>query len=78
MTVAELLAISLPKELSDRLTALAESWGRPREELLIEALTGYLAWNDAELAIVQERLKEADEGKFATPEEMEAFWRKWT
>ncbi len=78
MAVAELLAIKLPKELHDRLTALSESWGRPKEELLIEALTGYLDWNDRETAETRQALREADAGDFATPEEMEVVWRKWT
>ena len=71
------MSLRLPQPLADQLGQLAESTGRTKSFLVIQALQDFLdreAWQVAEIA---KGISEADAGDFATHEEMQALDKKW-
>lgn len=71
------MSLRLPQTLAEQLGALAETTGRSKSFLVIQALQDFLereAWQVAEVA---KGISEADAGDFATPEEIRAMDRKW-
>lgn len=67
-------AIELPDELRAQAEALAETTGRSLTEVLTEAVAQGLAYDRWFRAAVEEGMRSAAEGRFASPEEVEAMW----
>ena len=69
--------VRVEKELKDGLERLSTSLDRSRSWVVNQALERYVMneqWNIAEL---QKRIKQADAGNFADPEEVDAFFSRW-
>ena len=71
-----MLNVRVPPDVKDKLDKLAEATGRSKTTLAIEALKGYLEEQAWQIADIQEGLKEADRGDFATPREVQAVFDK--
>jgi predicted transcriptional regulator len=67
MSAEKLLNVRLPAELHGKLERLTKATGRTKSFLTVEALKGYV---EAEAWQVQ------DQGEFASPEEVTAFFAK--
>ncbi|WP_342244818.1 CopG family ribbon-helix-helix protein [Pseudomonas sp. OTU5201] len=74
MSVAPL---NLPDDIAARLAKLAKATGRSTDTLAQEALSEYIRRESWQIDEVQQAVKEADEGDFATPEEVRAILEKW-
>ncbi|BAH73491.1 CopG family ribbon-helix-helix protein [Solidesulfovibrio magneticus] len=71
------MSLRLPKPLADQLGQLAESTGRTKSFLVIQALESFLERESWQVAEITKGLAEADAGDFSTPEEIQAMDRKW-
>ena len=69
--------VRVPSTLKAQLDVYTQLTGRSLAYVTTTALTDYLAWRIPQLAQLKERLKEADEGKFASKREVEAVMKKW-
>jgi predicted transcriptional regulator len=70
--------IELPDELRAQAEALAATTGRSLAEVLTEAVAQGLAYDRWFRAEVEEGLRSTAEGRFASPEEVEAMWERLT
>ena len=78
MSTSSIIQVSLRMKVKDRLRALAKSKNCSEADLAAEAIAAYLdhqAWIASE---IEQGVKEADAGDFATPEEAEAVFDRWT
>ncbi len=69
--------IRLPSELKDRLENYAELVGRPQASVASEALADYLDWRVPQIEALKQAIASADQGKFASAEEVEQFFRRY-
>lgn len=60
-----------------RLDALAQTVGKSRSEAVAEAVERYLQDEEHFLAKVDEGLRAADQGRFATDQQVSAVFEKW-
>jgi predicted transcriptional regulator len=76
-TVQGEIAVRLDAEQRAALDALAEATDRDRDALISDALDAYLAAHRAQIARVEEGVRQAEAGEFATDEEVAAYapWR---
>ena len=78
MSTSSTIKVPLGTEVKERLHALAESKNCSEADLAAEAIVAYLehqAWIASE---IEQGVREADAGDFATPEEAKAVFDKWT
>jgi predicted transcriptional regulator len=61
----------------DALDSIARTMHRDRSYIVKEAVASYIVRHQSYKDLIEERLKEADAGKFATDEEVEAFFDQW-
>jgi len=78
MSKTTTLTIRVPLETKERLGALAEATGRSKAYLALEAVDHYLDVEAWQIAEIQQGLREADAGEFASDEEVEATFRELT
>jgi RHH-type transcriptional regulator, rel operon repressor / antitoxin RelB len=71
------LTIRVPQGMRDQLDDLARATGRQRSYLANEALRKYLEIESWQIAQIQEGIRAADSGDFATPEQVEAVRDKY-
>lgn len=71
------LNIRLPKSIHTRLSDLTESTGRSKSYLALEALEAYLDQQAWQIHDIEEALKEADRGEFASREEVSKLFAKY-
>ncbi|MNI74034.1 Ribbon-helix-helix protein, copG family [compost metagenome] len=72
------MSLRLPDEIADTLASLAKATGRSKSFLAVDALREYLARETWQIEEIQQALKEADAGDFASDEEVSALTGKWT
>jgi RHH-type rel operon transcriptional repressor/antitoxin RelB len=77
-TVMSVMSLRVPDEIADTLASLSKATGRSKSYLAVDALREYLAREAWQIEEIQKALKEADEGDFATQEEVTAIAEKWT
>jgi predicted transcriptional regulator len=77
MPVDAPLDIRLEAAAAARLRELAAETGRPEAELAAEAVEAYAGYERWLRSDIEAALREADSGKFAAPEEVEAYFAKW-
>jgi RHH-type transcriptional regulator, rel operon repressor / antitoxin RelB len=77
MSFSTTLTIRLPLELKDQLAALAHATGRSQAFLAVQAMKSYLEQEAWQVTEIQEGLKEADAGDFATEAEVQKFFATW-
>jgi len=71
------MTIRLEPELKARLDRLARETHQSRSHLAAEAVRELVELNEWQIQEIKAALKEADEGKFATEQEVRAFMDKW-
>jgi len=59
------------------LEALARSTGRNRNTLVHEAITRFIDTQRWQIAMIEDRLRQADAGDFATDAEMDELWAEF-
>jgi predicted transcriptional regulator len=67
-------SLRLPVDLLATFDRLAETLGRHRSTLMIEALQDYAERESRWQAEMERRIAAADQGDFVSDEEMEAWW----
>lgn len=68
--------VRVPEALYAQLEELAQATRRTKSFLTIEALKGYLGNESWQIRDIQEGIKEADAGDFASSEEVSAVFAK--
>lgn len=68
------LTARVPRKVKDDLDALARATGRNRDELVLEALSRFIDMQRRQIACIEEGLRAADAGDFATDAEMDELW----
>ena len=73
------ISLILPEDLSNSLTDLAKTNGQSASDLAMDVLRDYIAHERALTAQIELAVKEADEGKFATEDQVAAMRaRRWS
>jgi len=67
----------LDPETAKKLNLLAKATARSRSFLVAEAIENYVEDQTWQIGAIEEGLKEADEGKFATDREVRKTFTKW-
>lgn len=70
------LTLRVPVEVRDRLDKLADATHRSKSYLAGEAIRQYLDLESWQVGEIQQALKEADAGDFASDDEVDAVVRK--
>jgi RHH-type transcriptional regulator, rel operon repressor / antitoxin RelB len=73
---AKTINVRVPEALYAQLEELAQATTRTKSFLTIEALKGYLDQESWQIRDIQEGIKEADAGAFASDEEVNAVFAK--
>jgi RHH-type rel operon transcriptional repressor/antitoxin RelB len=71
------LTIRIPDDTKQSLEQLAEATGRSKSFLALDAIRAYLERESWQVAQIQEAVREADAGDFATSGEVQQVLRKW-
>ena len=74
----EVFTVRLPAELKAKIDELAKNNERSRSWVVNKAVENYVAYNDWFIEQVKVGIADADAGRFATPEEVEATFEKLT
>ncbi len=72
------MTIRLESELKQRLDQLAEATHRSKSFLAAEALRDFIELNEWQIQEIAEAIKEADSGEFASDEEVNKVFSKWS
>lgn len=76
-----MMSLRLPDELAEQLDALAVATGRTKSLLAGQAIRDYIARETWQIADIQQAVRDADAGDFASDDEVNALsaeWRKHT
>ena len=71
------MTIRLDEELKARLDLLARTMHRSKSYLATEALRDYVALNEWQLGELEAAVKEADDGDYASADDIRAVLSKW-
>ena len=71
------MTLRLEDDIKNRLDALADATQRSKSFLAAEAVRDYVELNEWQIQETRQALAEADEGDFASPEEVAALTAKW-
>lgn len=71
------MTIRLDPELKSRLDKLASATHRSKSFLASEAVREYIELNEWQIQELKDAIKEADDGDFASDEEVAAVFNKW-
>ena len=71
------MTIRLEPELKRRLDQLAEATHRSRSFLAAEALRDYVELNEWQIAEIKAAVKEAEDGEFASDQDVQSTFNKW-
>lgn len=72
------LALRLNAGLSRRLDKLAKTTQREKSALALQAIREFVRLTECHIAGIKKGLREADAGDFATDDEVEAMFKKWS
>lgn len=71
------MTIRLEDDLKERLEKLANATQRSRSFIAVEAIRDFVELNEWQIQEIQQAIKEADAGDFATDKEVEKVFKKW-
>ena len=71
------MSLRIPEDIADTLANLAKATGRSKSFLAVDALREYLSREAWQIQEIQNAVKEADAGDFATAAEVDAVANKW-
>ena len=74
---AKTINVRLPEALYNQIEELAKATERTKSFLAIEALTSYVQSESWQIRDIQEGIKEADVGEFATDQQVKAVFSKY-
>jgi predicted transcriptional regulator len=60
-----------------QLDKLAKQQRCDRTQLIDEAIDSYISWREHQLALIDEGIRQADAGDFASEEEVQAAFARW-
>lgn len=72
----EMMSLRLPLELKNKLELLAQATGRSKSVLAVEALNKYIEAESWQIKAIQDGLKQANEGKLISHEDVKSKWVK--
>lgn len=70
------LSLRIDPALKKRLDKLAEATHRSKSYLAEEAIKNFVSVNEWQIAEIKKAIKEADEGKFASPSDVKRVFAK--
>ena len=76
MAKTNTMTLRVSDELKAKLDRYAQLTGRSMSYVAATAVEEYLSWRVPQLEDLEQAIKEADAGKFASPEEVERTFRK--
>lgn len=71
------ISTRLDPEVAKKLDLLAKATARSKSFLVAEAVEAYLEHQAWQIEAIQEGIKEADKGNFATDKEVKSAFKKW-
>jgi len=71
------MSMRLPEDLALRLGELSKATGRTKSFLALRALRDFVERETWQVAEIQQGIEEADQGLFASEEEVQAVYDKW-
>jgi len=74
---ARTINVRLPDALYNQIEELSKATARTKSFLAIDALTNYVQNESWQIRDIQEGIKEADAGEFATDEQVKAVFSKY-
>lgn len=78
MSAAKVMTLRLEPKLRKQLDGLAKAQRRSRSFIAAEAIREYVAVNEWQIEEITKAVSEADQGDFASEEEVRRVMRKWT
>ncbi|OGI23229.1 MAG: hypothetical protein A2287_07780 [Candidatus Melainabacteria bacterium RIFOXYA12_FULL_32_12] len=72
----ELISLRLPNTTKDKLEKLAQSTGRTKTFLALEAIEEYLDTQSWQIEAIQEGIEQADQEKFSSHENIKEKWEQ--
>ena len=72
------ISLRVPQNVIEQLGLLAEATGKSRNFLAVQAMQDFIEREAWQVREIQEAIKEADSGDFATEEEVRAVKVKWS
>jgi predicted transcriptional regulator len=72
------VSLRLPSELKSRVETYAQLTGRSKSHVAMEALKEYLVWREPQIADLKEAIAAADRGEFASDQEVEDVFARYT
>jgi Predicted transcriptional regulator len=77
VVIMSVISLRLPDDMEQQLVALAKSTGRTKSWLANQAIADYLAREAWQITEIEQALKEADAGDFASDAEVNAKFKQW-
>lgn len=71
------ITLRLEDAVKSKLEQLAEATHRSKSFLAAEAIKAYVDTNDWQISEIQDAIREADAGDFATEAEVQAVFNRW-
>lgn len=71
------LSLRVPKAVIEQLGLLADATGKSRNFIAVQAMQDFIEREAWQVAEIQQAIKEADAGDFATDEEVQSVFKKW-
>ena len=71
------MTVQLPAEIKERLEELARATSQPESVLAAEAISSYVDLREWQIRKIEQGLREAQAGEFASDEEVAAFFSDW-
>jgi RHH-type rel operon transcriptional repressor/antitoxin RelB len=78
MPESAVLTLRLDAKLKKQLDRISKSMNRSRSFVAAQAIEEYVSVNEWQIAEIKKGLAEADAGNFATEEEVQRVFKKWT
>ncbi len=71
------MSMRIPQDVADKLSQLADATGRTKSYITIQALQEFLEREMWQINEIKQALIEADNGEFATDDEVASMHKKW-
>lgn len=72
------MSMRLPVELANKLEQFADATGKSKSFVAIQAIQDFIEREAWQVQEILEAIQEADRGEFATDEEVQAVFDKWS
>jgi predicted transcriptional regulator len=72
------VSVRLPVELNEQVTAIAETFDRPKSWVIEQAIKDFVAVQNWQLAAIDEGIRAADAGRSVPHEDVAAWVESWS